>query len=322
MRIAAIDIGTNTVLLLVAERVPSGILKAIEERATITRLGEGVDRTRAFTAGAIERTLRCLDDYARVVANAGVDRVLVVGTSAMRDAMGGEVLREQIVRLFGEEPRVVSGAEEARLSFVGSLSGLSGVGDGTGDEVGMFDIGGGSTEVVIGKRLPGAAPVISFARSFDIGSVRLTERLCSADPPQPAELAAIRTTAREIFRDVPPLPGANAPVGVAGTMTTLAAVQLGLTPYDGARVHGLKLSAAALATTVSQVAKLDTRTRASVPGMEPKRADVIVAGGLIAVELLEHWRAREVIISDRGVRWGLLEEFARAAEPLERPQRG
>jgi exopolyphosphatase/guanosine-5'-triphosphate,3'-diphosphate pyrophosphatase len=227
----------------------------------------------------------------------------------MRDAMGGEVLREQIVRLFGEEPRIVSGAEEARLSFMGSLSGLSEVGDGSGDEVGMFDIGGGSTEVVIGRRVPGAAPVVSFAKSCDIGSVRLTERFSRADPPQPAELAAIRATARASFRDVPPLPGAGAPVGVAGTMTTLAAVQLGLTPYEGARVHGLKLSTVALAMAVNHLAKLDTPTRASLPGMEPKRADVIVAGGLIAVELLEHWRAKEVIISDRGVRWGLVEEF-------------
>lgn len=309
MRIAAIDIGTNTVLLLVAERAASGILQAVEERATITRLGEGVDRARAFTDAAIDRTRRCLEDYANVVANARVDRVVVVGTSAMRDAKGGEVLRELVVRLFGEEPRVVSGAEEARLAFMGSLSGLSGVSQANGDEVGMFDIGGGSTEVVIGKRPRGLAPTISFAKSFDVGSVRLTERLCKTDPPRPAELAAIRAVAREAFRHVPPLPGASGPVGVAGTMTTLAAVQLALTPYDGARVHGLKLETEALAATVHRLAKLDTRTRASLPGMEPKRADVIVAGGLIAVELLEHWLAKEVVVSDRGVRWGIAEEL-------------
>lgn len=308
MRIAAIDIGTNTVLLLVAEG-KSGILKAVVERATITRLGEGVDRARAFTAAAIDRTQRCLEDYARIVAGAGVDRIVVVGTSAMREATGGEALRELVLRLFGVEPKVVSGAEEARLSFVGSLSGLSMVGDRSRDEAAVFDIGGGSTEVVIGKRPRGAAPIFSFAQSFNLGSVRLTERFCNADPPRPAELAAIRAAARETFREVPPLPRGRGPVGVAGTMTTLAAVQLGLTPYDGARVHGLKLEAEAFASTVDRLAKLDRGSRAALPGMEAKRADVIVAGGLIAVELLEHWQAKEVTISDRGVRWGIVEEL-------------
>ncbi len=308
MRVAAIDIGTNTVLLLVAERRDSGVLTAVEERATITRLGEGVDRTRTLAAPAIERTQLCLEDYARIVDAADVDRVAVVGTSAMRDARGGEAVRACVARLFGEEPTVLAGADEARLSFIGALSGLPAVGD---REVGLFDIGGGSTEVVIG-RVESGAPQISYAHSFDVGSVRMTERFRPSDPPSSAELSSIRDCAREFFRTVPALPGPFAPVGVAGTMTTLAAVQLGLAPYDGSRVHGLTLTSDDLVATLGHLAAVDLKTRAGLPGMEPKRADVIVAGALLAVELLEHWSAREVIVSDRGVRWGLAEELCRS----------
>ncbi len=309
MRVAAIDIGTNTVLLLVAERTASGALRAIAEHATITRLGEGVDRARALAASAVERTERCLEEYACVVSRSAVDRIAIVGTSAMRDASGGEALRDCVVRLFGTEPKVLDGADEARLSFSGALSALP-VRFDPGRSLGMFDIGGGSTEVVIG-RLDEGVPALSFAASFDIGSVRLTERFRPSDPPSPAELDAVRTAARSFFREVPALPEDLAPIGVAGTMTTLAAVYLGLTPYDGTRVHGLTIGVRSLASTVDRLAAVDNKTRTALPGMEPKRSDVIVAGGIVALALLEHWRAAEVVISDRGVRWGLAEELSR-----------
>jgi exopolyphosphatase/guanosine-5'-triphosphate,3'-diphosphate pyrophosphatase len=308
MRVATIDIGTNTVLLLVAERDASGAVRAVLERATITRLGEGVDRTRALAPAAVERTRRCLEEYAHAVESAAVDRVAVVGTSAMRDASGGEEVRSHVARLFGVEATVLAGQEEARLAFVGALSGLR---QATATaEVAVFDIGGGSTEVILGRSGP-AGPMLSFAQSFDVGSVRLTERFCASDPPAQEEVAALRAYARECFRAVPALPANVAPVGVAGTMTTLAAVQLGLAPYDGERVHGLTLPTEALASTVLGLAVLDTKSRVALPGMEPKRADVIVAGGLLALELLAHWRAANVVVSDRGVRWGMAEELLR-----------
>jgi exopolyphosphatase / guanosine-5'-triphosphate,3'-diphosphate pyrophosphatase len=306
MRVATIDIGTNTVLLLVADRREDGSFIAVEERATITRLGEGVDVARRFSPLAIARTQACLDEYAIVVRALSTDRIAVVGTSAMRDAAGGEELLAHVEATLGVPVRVISGNDEARLTFLGSLGGLA-IADGT--DVAVFDIGGGSTEVVLGT-LEGGRPSIEYSSSFDVGSVRLTERHVTTDPPNPTEQSAIIGAVREAFHEVPKLKRGQTPVGIAGTMTTLAAVSLRLPSYDGARVHGYTMSRAELARVVGELASFPIAERRAVAGMEPKRADVIVAGGLIALALLEHWDAREVRVSDRGVRWGLAEELA------------
>ncbi len=305
MRVATIDIGTNTVLLLVADSGEGRALVAVEERARVTRLGEGVDVSRRFSAQALERTQACLDEYAQVVRALGVDRVAVVGTSAMRDAGGGEHLLAHIEASFGVAVRVISGHEEARLTFRGALGGLP---VHEGSEVAVFDIGGGSTEVVLG-RLESDRPVIDYAESFDVGSVRLTERQVRSDPPDPVDRDAVRKTAHDAFADVPALKGGQTPVGIAGTMTTLAAVSLGLRAYDGARVHGHAMRRDELQRVVAELASMPLEARRLVAGMEPKRADVIVAGGIIALSLLERWDAQEVLVSDRGVRWGLAEEM-------------
>jgi exopolyphosphatase/guanosine-5'-triphosphate,3'-diphosphate pyrophosphatase len=314
MRVATIDIGTNTVLLLVADRGSDGTVVALEQRATITRLGEGVDVARRFSASALARTMACLDDYATVVRNAGVDRVAVVGTSAMRDAAGGEPLLAHIQALFGVPARVVSGDEEARLTFRGALGGMP-LQD---HAVAVFDIGGGSTEVVFGELARGI-PAIAYSSSFDIGSVRLTERFVRNDPPTQAECSTIARTAREAFASVPSLGAGQVPVGIAGTMTTLAAVSLGLVDYDGARVHGHTLTRDELARVVAELASMSLASRRLVAGMEPKRADVIVAGGFVALGLLEHWGAGRVVVSDRGVRWGLAEELAQESLSQGKP---
>ena len=307
MRVATIDIGTNTVLLLVAERGPDGALHAVAERATITRLGEGVDRTRTLAPAAIERTRAALEEYAAVVREIGADRMAVVGTSAMRDAVGGDELRRDIRELFGVDVRVLRGAEEARLTFVGALSGLSRTGTPAPSMV--FDIGGGSTEVVVGRpALHG--PEIQLAESYDIGSVRLTERHVSHDPPTREEVALVRRSAGSALAGAPRPALADAPVGVAGTMTTLASVALALPRYDGALVHGFEMTRAALDEVVTRLASIDLATRRRLPGMEPKRADVIIAGGVIALAVLEWAGAERVCISDRGVRWGLAEELS------------
>jgi len=299
MRVAAVDLGTNTVLLLVADRESSGQLTPVVERAIVTRLGEGVDRTRKLAPAAIARTKACLEEYARVVQSLGAERIAVVATSAMRDAQGGEELRGEIRALFGVDPQVLSGDEEARLTFRGALGGLSRA---ELTEVGVFDIGGGSTEVIIGKT--GRSQLeISFAESFDVGSVRLTER-------HGEDRTALLDAARSAFGGVPDLPDGQAPVGVAGTMTTLAAVSLGLDTYDGARVHGHFMERAELERVLDRLASLNLADRRNVAGMEPKRADVIIAGGCLALGLLDHWRARGVVVSDRGVRWGLAEVLA------------
>lgn len=307
MRVATIDIGTNTVLLLVAERGADGVLRPVIERATITRLGQGVDRTRRLAPEAVERTCACLDEYARLVREGGAERVAVVGTSAMRDASGGEAVRACVRAALGVEARVVSGDEEARLTFRGALSGLALDGP---SSAAVFDIGGGSTEVVLGDVAAPAATQIDFAESFDVGSVRLTERHVAHDPPSREERDAIMQSARDAFARVPALPKGVVPVGVAGTMTTLAAVALSLEPYDGARVHGHVMDRGELSRVVDRLASADVEARRAVAGMEPKRADVIVAGAIVALALLEHWNAPSVRVSDRGVRWGLAEEIA------------
>lgn len=305
MRVATVDIGTNTVLLLVAERRADGLLHAIAERATITRLGKGVDRTRRLAPRAVALTLACLDSYASIARELGVTRVAIVGTSAMRDAEGGEEVRGHVRAVFGADIRVLSGHEEGVLTFRGALGGLT---VDVQHEVGVFDIGGGSTEIVLGRG-DGGAPTLSYVASFDVGSVRLTERHVMHDPPSLEERDVLTQVADEAFSAVPQRVGEAAAVGVAGTMTTLAAVSLRLDPYDGARVHGQLMQRSELSRVVDQLAALDVEARRQVLGMEPNRADVIVAGGHIALALLDHWGAQDVVISDRGVRWGLAEEL-------------
>jgi exopolyphosphatase/guanosine-5'-triphosphate,3'-diphosphate pyrophosphatase len=301
MRVAAIDIGTNTVLLLVAEQ-REGKLVAVEEHATITRLGQDVDKTRMLAPEAVARTQACLDRYAAIVARLGVSRTDVVGTSAMRDAGGGDAVRAHVKARFGVEARTISGDEEARLTFSGALSGLS-----LPERVVVFDIGGGSTEVVDGDQ---SSRAIRFARSFDVGSVRLTERHVRHDPPTSDERAAVAQAAAEAFASVPQSVRGATVIGIAGTVTTLAAVSLGMTTYDASRVHGLTMELGELERVVATLAAVPLEERTKIPGLEPKRADVIVAGGLIALAFLRHVGAPSVVVSDRGVRWGLAEQLA------------
>ena len=307
MRVATIDIGTNTVLLLVAEPGSDGCLVAVEEHATITRLGQGVDQTRTLAPEAVERTNACLDRYADVVKRLRVDKTAVVGTSAMRDAGGGDAVRAHVKALFGVEARTISGDEEARLTFRGAVSGLPVDGDG---RVVVFDIGGGSTEVVDGERTTGT---IHYARSYDVGSVRLTERHVRTDPPTEGERAAVMRAARDAFATIPESVRGAPVVGIAGTVTTLAAVSLAMVDYDGARVHGLVLEVSELERVIAKLGvPLDERKR--IAGLDPKRADVIIAGALVALAFLERVGASSLAISDRGVRWGLAEELANASQ--------
>ncbi len=238
---------------------------------------------------------------------AGAERIAVVGTSAMRDAEGGQAVRTHVESVFGVEARVISGDEEARLTFAGAVSGL-GLPAG---EIAVFDIGGGSTEIVEGcLDARGAPERISFARSFDIGSVRLTERHVRSDPPTPAELDALRSAVDAELAEL--APSERPVIGIAGTMTTLAAVSLEMASYDGARVHGHVMLRREIDRVVRELASKPLAERRSVCGLEPKRADVIVAGGIIASAVLARLGAERVRISDRGVRWGLAELLARS----------
>lgn len=305
MRVAAIDIGTNSVLLLVAERDATGVLVPVFEQATITRLGKGVDQHRRLGEDAIERTLLCLRGYADIIGRLGAERLDVVGTSAMRDADGGEDFVARASELLGVSPRVISGEEEARLTFSGALGGLDLE---RGVDVAVFDVGGGSTEIVCG-RIDAAGPMLSQAASLDIGSVRLFERFMRHDPPLSSEIQRAFDTALDALSAYPP-PAGRPLVGIAGTVTTLASVARAIEPYDGARVHGLSLGAEEIRETARRLNSCPLVERKRLPGLEPQRADVIVAGAAIVEAVLAWSGANELRVSDRGVRWGLAEALA------------
>ncbi len=304
MRLAAIDIGTNSVLLLIAEVDASG-LTALIDRSTITRLGEGVDRTGELAQAAMERTASCLSVYAESMATHGVTRIGAVATSAMRDARGGEAFLDRAEAILGSRPEVISGRDEALLTFGGALAGLDLVGPVT-----VFDVGGGSTEIIVGQAgQRGSAAVVVEAASLDVGAVRMTERHLASDPPTPAELESLTADATAVLDGGPAMAGRPL-VGVGGTVTTVAAVVGGIEPYDSDRVHGARLSAAELARIRERLATTPVDQRKTIPGLPPKRADVIVAGTALVEQLVARAAAPELIVSDRGVRWGLAEKLA------------
>lgn len=302
MKVATIDIGTNSVLLLIAER-RDGTLVPLLERATITRLGQNVDASRRLLPEAMERTLACLASYADDLRTARVDRLAIVGTSAMRDAAGGSDFVERAERLLGERPRVISGDEEAELTFHGALSGLDAKGP-----VSVFDVGGGSTEIITGH--VGERAGYSRAKSLDVGSVRLFERHVRHDPPLPEELHRSAADVQAALATVEPPEAGITLVGVAGTVTTLAAIELGLSVYDPARVHGARLSRESAGALMEKLAGVTLAERQALAGLEPKRADVIVVGAVIVREVLDWSGCSELVVSDRGVRWGLAERLA------------
>ena len=303
-KVAAIDIGTNSVLLVIAA-VSANQPRPLLERATITRLGEGVDETRRLAPAAIERSLACLRSYAADLSAHGRPRLDAVGTSALRDAQGAQAFMEQAEQILGVRPRVIAGDEEARLTFRGALSGLT-----LSGKLLVFDVGGGSTELIVGDAAP-SSPLESRA-SLDIGSVRLFERYVSCDPPTAQELAGIEAHVAQQLSSAAPLTSLRVGepltlVGVAGTVTTLKALELGLSPYDGARVHGAVLTLSAVEELCERLASLPLTERKKLPELKPKRADVIVAGALIVREVLRRAGASQLVVSDRGVRFGLLQ---------------
>lgn len=304
MRVATLDIGTNSVLLLIAETGPKGLVPLFE-RATITRLGEGVDRTRRLAPAARERTLACIRDYAREIARHGVERAAAVGTSALRDAEGGATFTAELSGVLGFEPLVIDGQREAELTFRGALSGLSVAG-----RVAVFDVGGGSTEIVQGTILASGAEVAS-AVSLDIGSVRLFERHVANDPPRSDEMERVKADIAAALATAPtPVPSATL-VGVAGTVTTLASIALELDVYDPARVHGARLTLDTVHELCRKLASSSLAERRQLTGLDPRRADVIVVGAAIVRAVLEAHGQSELVVSDRGVRFGLAEELAR-----------
>ncbi len=309
-RLAAIDVGTNTVLLLVAER-RGGALAPVLERAEITRLGRGVDATGRLDPAAIRETVRVLADFAASARSLGAARLACVATSAARDAANGAEFFEEARRAAGLVPEVISGDEEARLVWAsawrdfGLPSGAKAREGSPGGPLAVLDVGGGSTELSFGD-----GPLPAGRKSLQVGAVRLTERHVRGDPPSPAEVARVREAAREALAPLRglPVPRGGRLVGVAGTVTTLSAVAQALPVYDAERVHGAPLSRAEVEALVARLAGLTVAARAALPGMEPKRADVILAGGIVVAEAMALLGFDALTVSDRGVRWGLLHD--------------
>jgi exopolyphosphatase/guanosine-5'-triphosphate,3'-diphosphate pyrophosphatase len=295
-RFATVDVGSNTVLLLVAER-RGGQLVPVAERAEITRLGRGVDGTGLLDAGAIRDTVAVLAEYARQARALGAERIACVATSAARDARNGADFFAAARQAAGLSPEVISGDEEARLVY---LTAWRDFGPGP---LAVLDVGGGSTECIVGE-----GPALRGWTSLQVGAVRLTERHVRRNPIPAGERAALRDGARralEPLEALPPADGARL-VGVAGTVTTLCAVALALPRHDPQQVHGAELTLAEVEGLLADLARLSVADRMALPGMEPKRADVIVAGGVVVAEAMRRWGFDRLTVSDRGVRWGLM----------------
>lgn len=297
-RYATIDIGTNSVLLLAAQRTADGRFEPLAERMEITRLGRGVDQTGVLSDEALADTLEAVGRFADEARALGCREVAATATSAARDAANGHRLIEGAEKL-GVPVEIIAGEREARLSFAAVAADFAE----PGKQLAVIDIGGGSTEICLGD-----ADGLSFRHSFDVGSVRLTERHVRGDPPMAESISELEAALRRALADVPKAPAGTRVVGIAGTFTTLASVALALDPYDAARVHGFALSLEELDALGRRLASMPLQERRTLPGLHPKRADVIVAGALLAAECVRALGAGRVTIGDRGVRWGYLYE--------------
>lgn len=315
-RVAAIDCGTNSIRLLVADVTTSfdGAvdLRDLHREMRIVRLGKGVDSSGRLDPGALERTRAALVDYAVAARRKGAERIRMVATSATRDASNREEFFGMVRDTLGVEAEIISGDEEARLSFVGAVGDLD---PGDGPFV-VTDVGGGSTEVVIGT-LDGGAATVTAARSVDVGSVRLTERCLPDDPPTQAQVAQAREVAAGILDSAfaaVPIETARTWVGVAGTLTTLSAIGQELPEYDPESVHLSRLSRDEL-HRIAQMLITSTRAERECHGsLHPGRVDVIGAGALVVEALADELHARagieHVVVSEHDILDGIARSIA------------
>jgi exopolyphosphatase/guanosine-5'-triphosphate,3'-diphosphate pyrophosphatase len=303
-RVAAIDCGTNSLRLLIAD-IAGERKSDLHREMRVVRLGEDVDRTGSLAPQAIERTRVALADYAASCRELQVEQVRMVATSASRDASNSEDFRTMVVEVLGAQPEVISGDEEAALSFLGATKDL------TGGPFLVMDIGGGSTEIVLGEE------AVTAARSVDIGCVRLTERHLRSDPPTVAEVAAAESdidAAIALVREVVPVEQAATAVGLAGSVTTVAALALDLPSYDAVRIHLSRISAADIDRVTSDLLAMTRAERAALPVMHPGRVDVIGAGALILRRLVERLGLVEVLVSEADILDGIAWSIARSVD--------
>ncbi|MET9892231.1 Ppx/GppA phosphatase family protein [Streptomyces sp. NPDC006465] len=310
-RVAAVDCGTNSIRLLVADADPrTGELVELDRRMIIVRLGQGVDRTGRLAPEALERTFAACREYAAAVKEHGAERLRFVATSASRDAENRDEFVRGVLDILGVEPEVITGDQEAEFSFTGATKELTGRDDLAKPYL-VVDIGGGSTEFVVG------ADRVDAARSVDIGCVRMTERHlvhdgAVTDPPTAEQIAAMRAdieAALDLAGETVPLHEARTLVGLAGSVTTIAAIALGLDAYDSARIHHSRVSVDRVREITAWLLRSTHAERAAVPSMHPGRVDVIAAGALVLLSIMERTGAREVVVSEHdildGIAWSV-----------------
>jgi exopolyphosphatase / guanosine-5'-triphosphate,3'-diphosphate pyrophosphatase len=296
--VASIDIGTNSTRVLVARPV-GGKLDILDRRNTITRLGQNVGATGSLADEAVERTLACLRDYRAILDELGVDRLRVAATSASRDAANRDEFFDAVEGVVGVRPELLSGDDEGRLSFIGATGDLD-------PALGPFlivDIGGGSTEFILGT------DHVEGVLSVDVGCVRLTEKFLDHDPPLAEELTACISFADayldDVMREIPGSAEARTLVGLAGTITTVAAVEIGLATYDREAIHHFVLTRDAAEDVFRTLATESRADRIHNPGLEEARADVIVGGCCVLVALFRRFGFDEMIVSEADILDGL-----------------
>ncbi|MGP3952793.1 Ppx/GppA phosphatase family protein [Streptomyces sp. 7N604] len=319
-RVAAVDCGTNSIRLLVADVTvldsasgagATGDLKELDRRMTIVRLGQDVDRTGRLAPEALDRTFAACREFAEVIRELGAHRTRFVATSASRDAENREDFVRGVVDILGVEPEVITGDQEAEFSFTGATKELAGR-DHFEKPYLVVDIGGGSTEFVVGD------DHVRAARSVDIGCVRMTERHLVrdghiSDPPTLGQVTAIEAdiaAALDLAEETVPLSGARTLVGLAGSVTTVAAIALGLSAYDSAAIHHSRISLDQVREITGNLLSSTHAERAAIPVMHPGRVDVIAAGALVLLSVMERTGAREVVVSEHdildGIAWSLV----------------
>ncbi|MFI5865972.1 exopolyphosphatase [Streptomyces sp. NPDC051546] len=310
-RVAAVDCGTNSIRLLVADLDPAtGELIDLDRRMTVVRLGQGVDKTGRLAPEALERTFAACREYAAVIKELGAERVRFVATSASRDAENRDEFVRGVLDILGVEPEVISGDQEAEFSFTGATGELTGRTDLERPFL-VVDIGGGSTEFVVGTEH------VRAARSVDVGCVRMTERHLTVDgvvtdPPAAEQIAAIRADIEaglDLAAETVPLAEARTLVGLAGSVTTVAAIALGLEAYDSARIHHSRIPYETVREVSERMLTLTHAERAAIPVMHPGRVDVIGAGALVLLAIMERVGATEVVVSEHdildGIAWSI-----------------
>ncbi|MGW4728070.1 Ppx/GppA phosphatase family protein [Streptomyces shenzhenensis] len=311
-RVAAVDCGTNSIRLLVADADPvTGELVDLDRRMTIVRLGQGVDRTGRLAPEALERTFAACREYAAVIKEHGAERLRFVATSASRDAENRDEFVRGVLDILGVEPEVITGDQEAEFSFTGATGELKGRDDLARPYL-VVDIGGGSTEFVVG------AERVRAARSVDVGCVRMTERHLVregvvSDPPTEEQVAAMRAdieAALDLAEETVPLREARTLVGLAGSVTTVSAIAQELPAYDPARIHHSRISRDRVAEITGWLLRSTHAERAAIPSMHPGRVDVIGAGALVLLAIMDRTAAPEVLVSEHDILDGIAYELA------------